>query len=164
MKDVIGVMKYHMGHFFFSLVILAIFWWVFASIAQRGGSANVLAIIVGIGIFQVIAIIVMAVISDKLRLSISQLAMIVLVGLLQLIQIFSVLYWVFGQHRNFNFALSHLDAIYFTLGTLTTAGTGNIVAISETARTIQSVQMATDFGYILLAIGIVVSRLSSSTE
>ena len=77
---------------------------------------------------------------------------------------FSFLYWAYGQPGNFNIWLSHLDAVYFTLGTLTTAGTGNIVATSETTRAIQSIQMAVDLGFTLLAVGILVSRLPSSAN
>ena len=92
------------------------------------------------------------------------LAILVTIGFVGLTLIFSDLYWDYGQHGNFNIQLSRLDSIYFTLGTLSTAGTGNIFATSETARAIQSLQMGVDFGYVLLAIGIFVSRLSSSAE
>ena len=76
---------------------------------------------------------------------------------------FSSLYWRYGQYGNFNFQLSRFDAIYFTIGTLGT-GTGNIFAISETARAIQLAQMGVDFGFILLAVGIFVSRLTAGGE
>jgi hypothetical protein len=76
-------------------------------------------------------------------------------------QLFSLLYWRYGTSSNFNLQLTHLDAIYFMLGTLTTAGTGNIVAISESARAIQSVQMCLDLGLTVVGLGIFVSRLFS---
>jgi hypothetical protein len=46
---------------------------------------------------------------------------------------FSYIYWSYGSLANFNVQLSHLDSFYFALGTLATAGTGNISAINETA-------------------------------
>jgi membrane protein YdbS with pleckstrin-like domain len=78
-----------------------------------------------------------------------------------LILLFSTLYWQIGTDQNFNLPLSRLDGVYFTLGTLTTAGTGNIVATSETARAIQFIQMIVDLGVAALVIGIFVSRISS---
>jgi hypothetical protein len=74
--------------------------------------------------------------------------------------LFSVLYWQYGSKLNFNIKLSRFDAIYFTLGTLSTAGTGNIVAISETARVIQALQMGVDIGLMVLLVGILVSRIA----
>lgn len=46
-----------------------------------------------------------------------------------LLYTFSVLYWGYGSASNFSIPLSHLDAIYFAIGTLTTAGTGNILPL-----------------------------------
>jgi len=77
---------------------------------------------------------------------------------------FSYLYWNYGSRANFNIDLSRLDAIYFALGTLSTAGTGNITAISETARGLQSLQMALDLGLVLFAVGLVLGRFSSASE
>ena len=75
---------------------------------------------------------------------------------------FAFIYWSYGSTINFTIRLTHLDAIYFALGTLTTAGTGNISAISEIARGIQSVQMFLDLGLVLFAIGLVIARFSPS--
>jgi Ion channel len=77
---------------------------------------------------------------------------------------FSVFYWQLGYPPNFNIELSILDAVYFAVGTLSTAGTGNIVATSEAVRAIQTVQMIVDFGLILLVAGIFVARLTSSSN
>jgi hypothetical protein len=82
----------------------------------------------------------------------------------QLLGAFSYLYWSFGSRANFNMILTHLDAVYFTLGTLTTAGTGSIAATSEAARYIQSLQMLLDLGLMVFAVGIVISRFSSPKE
>jgi Ion channel len=85
-----------------------------------------------------------------------------------LLQFFSYAYWAYGTKQNFNINLSHLDSFYFALGTLTTAGTGSISAISETSRGYQTLQMALDLmlvGFVIVVIlARYVSLLSSRTE
>jgi voltage-gated potassium channel len=75
--------------------------------------------------------------------------------------VFSAIYWSYGTARNFGMPLTHLDAVYFTIGTLSTAGTGNIVATSELARALQSLQMLLDLGFLLIAVTLVIMRFSS---
>ena len=75
---------------------------------------------------------------------------------------FSVLYWNSGTQGNYNIQLTHLDAAYFMIGTLSTAGTGNIVATSELARALQGVQMLFDLGFLLVAVTLVVTQFASS--
>jgi hypothetical protein len=65
---------------------------------------------------------------------------------------FGALYWHYGTTRNFNVTMSRVDSIYFALGTLTTAGTGNIAPVSQLARSLVSMQMVLDF--ILVAGGV----------
>jgi hypothetical protein len=48
--------------------------------------------------------------------------------------LFAGLYWSIGTRANFTHSLTRLDAIYFAVGTLSTAGTGTISATSQTAR------------------------------
>jgi hypothetical protein len=78
-----------------------------------------------------------------------------------LLEIFSALYWAYGTKKNFSFPLSHLDAFYFALGTLTTAGTGNIVAISETSRWIQAAQLGLDLLLVVFIVALVMARYSA---
>jgi Ion channel len=78
-----------------------------------------------------------------------------------LLQLFSYMYWAYGTAGNFNITLSHLDAFYFTLGTLTTAGTGNISSISETARGIQTLQMGLGWGLIAFVVVLILTRYSN---
>jgi len=78
-----------------------------------------------------------------------------------LLEIFTGLYWSYGTSKNFSIPLSHLDALYFALGTLTTAGTGNISAISETSRRIQTAQMGIDFLLIGFIVALLVARYST---
>ena len=77
---------------------------------------------------------------------------------------FSFLYWSYGSLVNFSTSLTRLDAVYFALGTLTTAGTGNISATSEASRFIQSLQMFLDLGLMVLAVSLVIARFTSSPE
>lgn len=77
------------------------------------------------------------------------------------LQFFSYLYWAYGTTRNFSIRLTHLDAFYFALGTLTTAGTGNISPVSETARELQAFQMAVDLAFTGFAVAIILARYSN---
>lgn len=58
----------------------------------------------------------------------------------------------------------HLDAIYFTIGTLTTAGTGTLQPVSHLCRSIAAVQMVTGLGVIGLGVGGLVAHLVKSGE
>jgi Ion channel len=87
---------------------------------------------------------------------------IVLICLFSLVlQLFSFIYWSYGSTRNFSISLSHLDSFYFALGTLTTAGTGNVSAISETARGLQTLQMGLDLLFVGIALTVVLARYST---
>jgi hypothetical protein len=102
-------------------------------------------------------IIILAVLSlKKFRPVLTGLSLLFVFSLL--LQFFSYIYWSYGTTTNFNTPLTHLDSLYFALGTLTTAGTGNIVAISETARRLQTLQMVLDLGLVLFAVSLVVAR------
>jgi GntR family transcriptional regulator len=77
---------------------------------------------------------------------------------------FSVLYWGYGVSPNFSANLTRLDAVYFSVGTLTTAGTGSIAATSELSRELQTSQMALDFVLVVFAVAIVMPRLAWQAE
>ena len=77
---------------------------------------------------------------------------------------FSALYWGYGETPNFSTGLTRLDAVYFSVGTLTTAGTGNISATSELARGLQTAQMVLDFALVVFAVAIVTPRLIRHTK
>jgi hypothetical protein len=77
--------------------------------------------------------------------------------------LFSTLYWGYGEAPNFSPSLTRLDAIYFSVGTLTTAGTGNISALSELARRLQTAQMILDFILVVFVVAIVIPRLIRPT-
>ena len=81
-------------------------------------------------------------------------------SLSQLLQYFAYLYWSIGNKTNFNQPLSHLDALYFAVGTFTTAGTGKLVATSDSAVRLQLIQMGLDFTLIAIAVTLLFMRFS----
>jgi hypothetical protein len=73
---------------------------------------------------------------------------------------FSYFYWQYGTAKEFHISLTHFDAFYFSIGTLST-GTGNISAISTASRVLQSMQMITDFILIAFVAAAIFARISS---
>lgn len=73
------------------------------------------------------------------------------VSISALMATFSTLYWNYGSDHNFTEQLTRIDAVYFTIGTLTTAGAGTISAVSQTARVLQSLQMILDMTLVVFA-------------
>jgi hypothetical protein len=80
----------------------------------------------------------------------------------QLIVNFSYLYWSHGSASDFTMPLNHLDAIYVAVGTLSTSGTGNIAAVSETTRGFQTIQNILDIGLVLFAVSLFVARFADA--
>ena len=78
-----------------------------------------------------------------------------------LLAVFSFVYWTHGTTVNFSQNLSHLDALYFAMGTFSTAGTGSVSAKSEWARGIQTLQMGFDVAFVAFGVALLVSRLGS---
>ena len=85
-------------------------------------------------------------------------------GVIATLVSFSSTYWQIGTTANFNIRLTHFDSWYFALGMFTTAGTGNIVAISDHAREIQTLQMIFDMIIVVFVAGILVSRFSDDLK
>ncbi len=48
------------------------------------------------------------------------------------------------------------------MGTLSTAGTGSLVPVSQLARGLQTLQMLLDLGFVLVAVTLVVGRLATA--
>lgn len=111
-----------------------------------------------------IAIAIFGLIQGKARLGAFETVLNIEATFSVLIAIFSILYWNYGSIPNFSSNLSHLDAIYFAVGTLTTAGTGSISAESEIARGIQTIQMVLDLALIVFAVAVVLTALTSSRQ
>jgi hypothetical protein len=77
---------------------------------------------------------------------------------------FATLYWSIGTTANFNVELSRIDAIYFALGTLTTAGTGTIAPTSDLARAIVGGQMILDLVFVAYVLTVTVTRWSKRSS
>jgi hypothetical protein len=75
---------------------------------------------------------------------------------------FASLYWTIGTTLNFSVELSRWDAIYFTLGVLTTAGAGTISPTSDLARAFVSGQMVLDLVFIAGAVTLAIASWSES--
>lgn len=80
---------------------------------------------------------------------------------LLLIVDFSYFYWSHGTTQNFSEPLSHLGAIYFAVGTLTTAGTGGITATSSSTRGLQLLEMVLGLALIAFALAVVINRFAA---
>lgn len=96
-------------------------------------------------------------------------ALLTLIALIWLLVVsFAALYYANGSTNDQNFLcashecqLSRWGAIYFSVGTLTTAGTGALSAIRH-ARPIQGIQMILGIAVVLFAATAVVSRFVSA--
>ena len=64
----------------------------------------------------------------------------------------------------FGAPITKLDAVYFTLGTLSTAGTGDLTAVSEQCRAIVSAQLVAGFVIVGTGVAGLVSRLMAQSR
>jgi hypothetical protein len=96
--------------------------------------------------------------------SMLDIAVMLLCGFSSLLATFSTLYWNYGIAGNFTERLTRLDAIYFSVGTLSTAGTGNISAVSQVARGLQTMQMILDVGFVVFAVSLAIAAISSRMQ
>jgi hypothetical protein len=138
---------------------IAFLFWVFFDISQ-GESVNILILIGGI-YFAVSGTVAIVTKYTGLFTGVTPIYLDVVYYLIAFTILFMASYWSCGGGHNFNIHLTRLDAVYFTIGTLSTAGTGNIVATSELARVLQTLQMALDMVFLLIAVTLVVTRLGT---
>jgi hypothetical protein len=95
-------------------------------------------------------------------IALPSIAALLLVEIGLILLIFTVDYYDVGTKHNFSQPLTHLDAVYFPLGTVSTAGTGNGVATSERARALQSVQMGIDLLVFVVVLTALLTRYVGS--
>ena len=76
--------------------------------------------------------------------------------------VFATAYFLMGraQPANFSEPLTRLDAAYFTVTVFATVGFGDIVAVSESARAVATVQMIGD----LVIVGLVARTLIGAVQ
>ncbi|WP_216893339.1 potassium channel family protein [Nocardia alni] len=87
---------------------------------------------------------------------------VIMIAGLDILVTFAKLYYDAGTTEHFTEPLSHVGALFFALGMLTTAGTGNISPISDPARIIVGIQMVLDLLYFGVALVIAVTRFTES--
>ena len=141
-----------------AFVIQAFFWWVSLGQTQRHRLG---AGIVAVDAFFLACLVVLLVLLARFDRTAVGLILLLLATFSAVVAIFSRIYWGYGGPSNFTRPLTHLDSVYFALGTLSTAGSGTLAATSESARAIQTVQMAIDVPLTLIAVAAVIARFAT---
>jgi hypothetical protein len=79
---------------------------------------------------------------------------------------YSYAYFSYSQahHNAFERVLSRLDAIYFAIGNLSTAGAGGIAAKTEASRALAISQLVADIVLVSVTFSVVVAIISRSTK
>jgi hypothetical protein len=75
---------------------------------------------------------------------------------------YSFFYYTCGAEQNWSIRLTHLDALFITFGTLTTAGTGDIHPRTELARGLMMSQMIVDILTVTVMATLLLARLGAS--
>lgn len=79
---------------------------------------------------------------------------------------FAYVYWLLGSLRpaSFNLPLSRVDAIYFTLGTFTSTGTGRFVAQSSLAELLICCQVVLGWSFVAVLVALLVPRAAAARK
>jgi hypothetical protein len=87
-------------------------------------------------------------------------------GAMAVLTAFAYLYWLLESLRpaSFNLRLSRVDAIYFTLGTFTTTGTGRFVAQSTLAELVASCQVVLGWSFVAVLVALLVPRVAAARK
>jgi len=87
-------------------------------------------------------------------------------GAVAVLSVFAYVYWVLDSLRpaSFNLPLSRVDAIYFTLGTFTTTGTGRFAAHSSLAELLVCCQIALGWGFVAVFVALLVPRAAAARK
>lgn len=103
-----------------------------------------------------------AIAASVLEGSVAWLSAFVVWLVLYLIWVFSFTYYLLGSPQHWNMPLSHVDAIYVTVGTLTTAGTTGIFARGALTRSVLTGQMALDLLVVTVLLALVLHRVTQA--
>lgn len=129
--------------------------WVWFAVGNRGAHSSVeLAFLFLAALVIVIPTILGVRSSAPIRIHVLNL----FIAVAMFIGLFANAYWSEGTSHNFSSPLTRLDAVYITVGTLTTSGTGSFTAISEPGRAIQLIEMLIGPALVLVSIAAVVHR------
>ncbi len=87
-------------------------------------------------------------------------------GAMAVLSAFAWVYWLLGSLRPapFNLPLSRVDAIYFTLGTFTTTGTGRFTAQSSLAELLVCCQVVLGWGFVAVLVALLVPRAAAARK
>lgn len=121
----------------------------------RPGGLGFVAVFALISLFGVVQLVRAA---RSERLGVLVMAFIVVVSMI--LGNFAQIYWGYGTDGNFNEHITRFRAVYFAIGTLSTAGTGNIVAISTAAQATQMAQQVVDLLLLAFGVGALVARFA----
>jgi voltage-gated potassium channel len=79
---------------------------------------------------------------------------------------FAYLYWLVSSLRpaSFSLPLSRVDAVYFTLGTFTTTGTGRFAAQSSLAELLVCCQIVLGWGFVAVLVALLVPRVAAARK
>lgn len=136
-------------------VVWTYFW---ATQSRRGAEATWLAVTAAVYIFQAVQL------GKRARQApLWRTAALLLATLSIIVGTFATAYYGLRGYA-FNEPLTHIDALYVAVGTLSTAGSGSVSAASQTARGFQTVEMIVGMVTVLFAVGAFVSRFASDTS
>jgi Ion channel len=87
-------------------------------------------------------------------------------GTMAVLSAFAYLYWLLESLRpaSFTLRLSRIDAIYFTLGTFTTTGTGRFAAQSAQAELLVCGQIVLGWGFVAVLVALLVPRAAAARK
>ena len=87
-------------------------------------------------------------------------------GALAVLSVFAYVYWLLGSLRpaSFNLPLSRVNAVYFTLGTFTTTGTGRFGAQSSLAELLVCCQVVLGWGFVAVFVALLVPRAAAARK
>lgn len=76
------------------------------------------------------------------------------------LSVFSYVYWLLSGlvRDSFNLPLRPVDAVYFTVGTFTTTGTGRFAAQSSLAEVLVCCQVVLGWGFVVVLLALLVPR------
>jgi Ion channel len=85
-------------------------------------------------------------------------------GMSAVLAAFAYGYWLLSNlvPASFNVAMSRMDAVYFTLGTFTTTGTGRLSAQSSWAELMISGQVVLGWTFVAVLVALVVPRVAAA--
>jgi voltage-gated potassium channel len=85
-------------------------------------------------------------------------------GMSAILSAFAYNYWLLSNlvPASFNLPMTRMDAVYFTLGTFTTTGTGRLSAQSSGAELLISCQVILGWSFVAVMVALVVPRVAAA--